>query len=33
MKNLEIISLLNKMLEDTKYIQKKEILTHIKNNG
>lgn len=32
MKNMEVIILLNKMLENTKYIQKKEILTTIKND-
>lgn len=31
MKNMEVIILLNKMLDDTKYIQKKEILTNIKS--
>ncbi len=31
MKNLEIIKLINKMLEDTKYIQDKNILMNLKN--
>lgn len=30
MKNMEVIMLLNKMIDNTKYIQKKEILSKIK---
>lgn len=32
MKNIEVIILLNKMLENTKYIQKKEFLSAIKSD-
>lgn len=32
MKNLEIISYLNRMIENTKYIKKKEILINVKTN-
>lgn len=32
MKNMEVIILLNKMLDNTKYIQKREILTAVKND-
>ena len=31
MKNIEVIILLNRLLDNTKYIQKKEILTTIKS--
>lgn len=33
MKNLEIINYLNNMIENTKYIRKKEVLLYIKNNS
>lgn len=32
MKNMEVIMLLNKMIDNTKYIQKKEILSKIKTD-
>lgn len=32
MKNMEVIILLNKMLDNAKYIQKKEFLTRVKND-
>lgn len=32
MKNLEIISYLNRMIENTKYIEKKEVLINVKTN-
>ena len=32
MKNIEIINYLNKMIEDTKYIEKKEKILSMKTN-
>ena len=33
MKNLEIINYINNMIENTKYIRKKEVILHIKNHS